>query len=288
MRAVYRHELASYFTNLTAWVFGAFLLLFAGIYMMAYNLHAGYSNFEYVFGGMCFVFLVAVPVLTMRVIAEEKRQRTDQLLYSLPLSMTRVVLGKYFALLTAFALPVAIICLYPLLLRLFGEVYLPAAYSSALGFYLLGAALIAIGLFISSITESQAVAAGLCFVVMLLNYFITSLASYASTSAAGSLAAFTVLVLLIGALFRLMTRSGFASIILMIVLEAALLAGFLIDSAAFEGLFPSLMEQLSLFDQFYGMVEGVFDLRSVVYFISVAAVFVFLSVQSLEKRRWSE
>lgn len=118
MSAVYRHELASYFTNLAAWVFGAFLLLFAGIYMMAYNLHAGYSNFEYVFGGMCFVFLVAVPVLTMRVIAEEKRQRTDQLLYSLPLSMTRVVLGKYLALLTAFALPVAIICLYPLLLRL--------------------------------------------------------------------------------------------------------------------------------------------------------------------------
>lgn len=82
MKAVFRHELASYFTNLTAWVFGAFLLLFAGIYMMAYNLHAGCSNFEYVFGGMCFVFLVAVPVLT------------------------------------AFALPVAIICLYPLLLRL--------------------------------------------------------------------------------------------------------------------------------------------------------------------------
>ena len=131
-------------------------------------------------------------------------------------------------------------------------------------------------------------AAGLCFVVMLLNYFITSLASYASSSASGSLAAFTVLVILIGALFRLMTRSGFASIVLMIVLEGALLAGYLLDSSAFEGLFPSVMEQLSLFDRFYGFVDGIFDLRSVVYLISVAAVFVFLSVQSLEKRRWSE
>lgn len=288
MSAVYKHEVSSYFTNLTGWVFGAFVLLFAGIYMMAYNLRGGYTNFEYVLGGMSFVFLVTVPILTMKIIAEEKRQRTDQLLYSLPISMTKVVLGKYLALLTVFALPVLVICFYPLLLMAFGNVWLPAAYSAILGFYLLGAALIAIGMFISSITESQAVAAGLCFIVMLLNYFITSLASYASSSASGSLAAFTVLVLLIGALFKLMTRSGFASIVLMAILEGALLVSFIVDSSAFEGLFPAVMEQLSLFDRFYGFIEGVFDLRSVVYLISVAAVFVFLSVQSLEKRRWSE
>lgn len=288
MSAVYKHEVSSYFTNVTGYVFGAFLLLFAGIYMMAYNLRSAYTNFEYVLGGMSFVFLVTVPILTMKIIAEEKRQRTDQLLYSLPMGMTEVVLGKYLALLTVFALPVLIICVYPLVLRLFGNVWLPAAYSAVLGFYLLGAALIAIGMFISSITESQAVAAGLCFVVMLLNYFITSLASFASSTASGSLLAFTVLVLLIGALFRLMTRSGFASIVLMIVLEGALLLGFILDSSAFEGLFPEVMEQLSLFDRFYGFIDGVFDLRSVVYFLSVAAVFVFLSVQSLEKRRWSD
>ncbi len=288
MSAVYKHEVSSYFTNVTGYVFGAFLLLFAGIYMMAYNLRSAYTNFEYVLGGMSFVFLVTVPILTMKIIAEEKRQRTDQLLYSLPMGMTEIVLGKYLALLTVFALPVLIICVYPLVLRLFGNVWLPAAYSAVLGFYLLGAALIAIGMFISSITESQAVAAGLCFVVMLLNYFITSLASFASSTASGSLLAFTVLVLLIGALFRLMTRSGFASIVLMIVLEGALLLGFILDSSAFEGLFPEVMEQLSLFDRFYGFIDGVFDLRSVVYFLSVAAVFVFLSVQSLEKRRWSD
>lgn len=288
MSAVYKHEVSSYFTNVTGWVFGAFVLLFAGIYMMAYNLRGGYTNFEYVLGGMSFVFLVTVPILTMKIIAEEKRQKTDQLLYSLPISMTKVVLGKYLALLTVFALPVLVICFYPLLLRAFGNVWLPAAYSAILGFYLLGAALIAIGMFISSITESQAVAAGLCFIVMLLNYFITSLASYASSSASGSLAAFTVLVLLIGALFKLMTRSDFASIVLMAILEGALLVSFIVDSSAFEGLFPAVMEQLSLFDRFYGFIEGVFDLRSVVYLISVAAVFVFLSVQSLEKRRWSE
>lgn len=288
MTAVYRHEVSSYFTNVTGYVFGAFMLLFAGIYTMAYNLRACMVSFEYVLGGMSFVFLVIVPILTMKIIAEERRQRTDQLLYSLPLSMTRVVLGKYLALLTVFAVPVLVVCIYPLVLCAFGSVYLPAAYSAIFGFFLLGAALIAIGMFVSSLTESQAVAAGLCFVVMLLNYFITSLASYASTTAGGSLLAFTVLVLLLGAVFRLMTRSGFASLVLMAVLEALLLAAFLVDSSAFEGLFPALMERLSLFDSFYGFVDGIFDLRSVVYFLSVIAVFIFLSVQSLEKRRWSE
>lgn len=288
MTAVYRHEVSSCFTNVTGYVFGAFMLLFAGIYTMAYNLRACMVNFEYVLGGMSFVFLVIVPILTMKIIAEERRQRTDQLLYSLPLSMTRVVLGKYLALLTVFAVPVLVVCVYPLVLCAFGSVYLPAAYSAIFGFFLLGAALIAIGMFVSSLTESQAVAAGLCFVVMLLNYFITSLASYASTTAGGSLLAFTVLVLLLGAVFRLMTRSGFASLVLMAVLEALLLAAFLVDSSAFEGLFPALMERLSLFDSFYGFVDGIFDLRSVVYFLSVIAVFIFLSVQSLEKRRWSE
>ena len=202
--------------------------------------------------------------------------------------MTRVVLGKYLALLVVFAVPMVIICLYPIVLGAFGSVYLPAAYSAVFGFYLLGAALIAIGMFISSITESQAVAAGLCFVVMLLNYFITSLASYASTTAASSQLAFTVLVLVIGGVFRLMTRSGFASVVLMLILEGLLLVGFLLDSSAYEGLFPEIMEQLSLFDRFYDFVYGIFDLGSVVYFLTVIGVFLFLSVQSLEKRRWSE
>ena len=130
MRAVFRHEVSSYFTNVTGYVFGAFLLLFAGIYTMAYNLRSGYTNFEYVLGSMSFVFLVIVPILTMKVIAEEKRQKTDQLLYSLPLSMTRVVLGKYLALLVVFAVPMVIVCLYPIVLGAFGSVYLPAAYSA--------------------------------------------------------------------------------------------------------------------------------------------------------------
>ena len=288
MTAVFRHELSSYFKSVSGYVFGAFLLLFAGIYTTDINLNAGLTNFEYVLDYMCIIFLIIVPILTMRVVAEERRQRTDQILYSLPLTMTEVVLGKYGALLVVFLAPMAVIGVYPLILSAFGNVYLPAAYSAWLGFFLLGAALLAIGMFISSLTESQAVAAGLCFVVMLVNYFITSLAGFISTTAFASFAAFTVVILALAGIVWFMTRSGLASGVLALVLEAVLLFFYAGDTSAFEGLFPEVMENLSLFDQFYQFVNGVFDLRAVVYLLSVSGLFLFLTVQSLEKRRWSE
>lgn len=288
MRAVLKHELSSYFTNLSGYVFGAFLLFFAGIYCMVYNIQSALVNFEYVLGGMSFVFLVIVPILTMRVLAEERRQKTDQLLYSLPLSMTKVVLGKYAAMLVIFVLPLAIISLYPVALSAYGNVHLPTAFSTIIGFFFLGAALIAIGTYISSVTESQAVAAGLCFVVMLVNYFIADLASFASTSAFGSLAALMLAALLACGIIYLMTKNGFASLMIAAVLESALMATYLFDSSVFAGLFPEIMENLSLFERFYSIINGVFDLTSIVYFISIIGVFLFLSVQSMEKRRWSE
>ena len=288
MTAVLRHELSSYFTNVTGYVFGAFLLLFAGIYTMVINLQSASPYFEYVLMNMDFIFLIIVPILTMRVIAEERRQKTDQLLYSLPLTMTQVALGKYLAMLVIFLIPVAVIGVYPLVLTAFGAVYLPAAYGALTGFFFLGASLIAIGMFISSLTESQAVAAGLCFVVMLLNYFISSLASYVPSTAFASFWCVAVCILVLGLIFRLLTRSGFAALVLTIVLEGGLVAAYTFRSADFQGLFPNLMEQLSLFDRFYEFVNGTFDLTAIVYYLTVIAVFVFLTVQSLEKRRWSE
>ena len=288
MTAVLRHELSSYFTNVTGYVFGAFLLLFAGIYTMVINLQSASPYFEYVLMNMDFIFLIIVPILTMRVIAEERRQKTDQLLYSLPLTMTQVALGKYLAMLVIFLIPVAVIGVYPLVLTAFGAVYLPAAYGALTGFFFLGASLIAIGMFISSLTESQAVAAGLCFVVMLLNYFISSLASYVPSTAFASFLCVAVCILVLGLIFRLLTRSGFAALVLTIVLEGGLVAAYTSRSADFQGLFPNLMEQLSLFDRFYEFVNGTFDLTAIVYYLTVIAVFVFLTVQSLEKRRWSE
>ncbi|MBE5947584.1 MAG: ABC transporter [Lachnospiraceae bacterium] len=288
MKAVFRHELSSYFTNVTGYVFGAFLLLFAGIYTMAFNLKSMVTNFEYVLGNMSFAFLIIVPILTMRVLAEEKKQKTDQLLYSLPINMTNVVLGKYFALLVMFLIPVGIVSIYPIILSAFGNIHLPASFGTIVGFFFMGAALIAIGVFISSITENQAVAAGLCFVVMLINYYLYTIAAYTSTSAFASFAAFSAIFLVFAIVVRLMTKNTIIAVSAGVLPEIVLIVIYIIDSSKFEGLFPEIMQQLSLFERFYVFVDGVFDLTSIVYFLTVIAIFLFLAVQSMEKRRWSE
>ena len=287
MRAVFRHELSSYFTGLSGYVFGAFLLLFAGIYTMAYNIKNSLSNFEYVLSGMSFIFLIIVPILTMRVLAEEKRQKTDQLLYSLPLTMTQVVMGKYAAMLVMLLVPLAIISIYPLILSVYGNVNLAAAYGALTGFFFLGAALLAVGTFVSSLTESQAVAAGLCFVVLLVNYFLSSLASFLSTTAFASFAAFAVCIALLALIFWRMTKSGFGASVIFIALESVLFALYTFRKDSFGGLFPTLLQRLSLFARFEQFVNGVFDITAIVFYISVIGVFLFISVQSMEKRRWS-
>ena len=287
MKAVFRRELSSYFTGLSGYVFGAFLLLFAGIYTMAYNIKNALSNFEYVLSGMSFIFLIIVPILTMRVLAEEKRQKTDQLLYSLPLTMTQVVMGKYAAMLVMLLVPLAIISIYPLILSAYGNVNLAAAYGALTGFFFLGAALLAVGTFVSSLTESQAVAAGLCFVVLLVNYFLSSLASFLSTTAFASFAAFAVCIALLALIFWRMTKSGFGASVIFIALEAVLFALYTFRKDSFGGLFPTLLQRLSLFARFEQFVNGVFDITAIVFYISVIGVFLFISVQSMEKRRWS-
>ena len=288
MSAILRHELSSYFTNLSGYVFGAFLLLFAGIYTMVYNLQSAITNFEYVLGSMSFVFLVIVPILTMRVLAEERRQKTDQLLYSLPITMTQVVLGKFLALMVVFLAPLAVIALYPIVLSAFGNINMAASFGAMAGFFCLGAALIAIGVYISSITESQAVAAGLCFVIMLVNYFLGDLANMTSPTAFGSASLLVLAGLVVSMAVYLMTKNGFLALLCAAALVGGTMLAFGLNSAAFEGLVSTILEKLSLFEWFYIIINGVFDLRCVVFLLSVAGVFLFLSVQSMEKRRWSE
>lgn len=287
MIAVFKHEMRSYFHSLTAYVFGAFLLAFVGIGAMLYNIQAAVSNFEYVLSFGSLVFVVIVPVLTMRVIAEERRQKTDQLLYSLPITTLQVIVGKYLALLAIYLIPLAIISIYPLIFAQFGEVYLLTSYGSIFAFFLMGAALIAVGMFISSLTDNQGLAAGIGIAVILFNYYSVSLSEYVSSTAVGSVIALLVLILALGAVIRYLTRNENLASGICLVLLAAVLLLYFVDSTAFEGLLPNVMTQLSLFERFNVFVNGMFDMTAVVYYLSVIAFFLFLSVQSLEKRRYN-
>lgn len=287
MSAVFRHELRSYFHSLTAYVFGAFLLAVVGLGSVLYNLQAAVSNFEFVLSFASIIFVVIVPILTMRTLAEERRQRTDQLLYSLPITTTQVVLGKYFALLVVYLIPLAVVSLYPLLFSQFGEVYLPASYGSLFAFFMMGAALLAVGMFLSSLTDNQGFAAGIGVAAILLNYYSVSLAEYTSSTAMGSLIALYVIALLLGVVIHNLTRNENLAYGVTLVLIAALSVAYFVNSSAFEGLLPDIMTKLSLFRQFNSFVNGAFDLTAIVYYVSVMGFFLFLSVQSMEKRRYN-
>lgn len=287
MGAIFRHELRNYFHSLTAYVFGAFLLAVVGLGSVLYNLQAAVSNFEFVLSFASIIFVVIVPILTMRTLAEERRQRTDQLLYSLPITTTQVVLGKYLALLVVYLIPLAVISLYPLLFSRFGEVYLPTSYGSLFAFFLMGAALLAVGVFLSSLTDNQGFAAGIGIAAILLNYYSVSLAEYTSSTAMGSLIALYVIALLLGVVIRGLTRNENLAYGVAFVLIAALSVAYFVNSSAFEGLLPDIMTKLSLFRQFNSFVNGAFDLTAIVYYVSVMGFFLFLSVQSMEKRRYN-
>lgn len=287
MSAVFRHELRNYFHSLTAYVFGAFLLAVVGLGSVLYNLQAAVSNFEFVLSFASIIFVVIVPILTMRTMAEERRQRTDQLLYSLPITTTQVVLGKYLALLVVYLIPLAVISLYPLLFSRFGDVYLPTSYGSLFAFFLMGAALLAVGMFLSSLTDNQGFAAGIGVAAILLNYYSVSLAEYTSSTAMGSLIALYVIALLLGVVIHNLTRNENLAYGVTLVLIAALSVAYFVNSSAFEGLLPGIMTKLSLFRQFNSFVNGAFDLTAIVYYVSVMGFFLFLSVQSLEKRRYN-
>ena len=287
MTAVLKHELKNYFHSLTAYVFGAGLLLAVGLGALRYNLQAAVSNFEFALSYFSIVLAVIVPILTMRVIAEERKQRTDQLLYALPITTTQVIVGKYLALLTVYLIPLCVIAVYPLIFSRFGDVYLLTSYGSILAFFLMGAALIALGVFISSLTDNQGFAAGIGIAVILLNYYSVSLSEYVSSTVFGSVVALCVLVLALGAVIKYLTKNENLAYAVCFVLIAAIAIIAFTDNTKFEGLLPAVMTRLSLFDRFTGFVNGVFDMTSVVYYASVAVFFLFLSVQSLEKRRYN-
>lgn len=287
MKAIFKHEVRAYCHALSAYLFCAFLLLFIGVGSMLYNIEAAVASFEYVLQFVSIGLTVIIPVLTMRSFAEEKRQKTDQLLYSLPLTTWEIVAGKYAAMLIVFLAPLIVTAAYPLIFSQYGEVYLLTAYGSLFAFFLMGAALIAVGMFISSLTDSQGFAAGISIALFLFNYYSVTLAENISASYFGAALGVGILALALGAVVYHLTKSltiGYGAGMLLLI--AAIITVF-VDASALARLLPSAMEALSLFGRFSSFVNGVFDMTSVVFYLSVIAFFLLLTVQSLEKRRYN-
>ena len=287
MIAVYKRELRSYLTSMIGYLFIFFILLLTGIYFSAYQLGAAYPRFEYTLSALTFVFLISVPILTMRVLAEERKQKTDQLLLTAPVSVGKIVLGKYFALVTIFAIPMLIMCLYPLLMSKFGTVSMGAAYTGILGFFLLGCANLAIGVFISSLTESQVIAAVLTFVFLFAFYMMNGISSFFSEGSLSTCITFGLLILAAAIVIYTMIKNLLISAIVCVVGEIALVIVYVVNSSFFSGGIQKVLNVFNLSSHFDNFANAIFDFKGIIYFVSVIAVCLFLTVQSIVKRRWN-
>lgn len=288
MLAIYKRELRSYFQSMIGCVFVAFLVLFTGIYFTAYNLTAGYPYFSYTLSGSLIVFIVGIPLITMRSFSEERKNKTDQLLLTAPVSLTKVVLGKYFAMATVVAVPNVIFCLFPLIIKMNGTAYLKVDYISIGVFFLLGCVYLAIGMFLSTLTESQIIAFVSTFGVLLLLYLWNGIVSFLPSSASGCLVGLLLILSVLILYIWQMTLNWVLSAVMEAVCVIGCVTAYFVKPALFENLLSKLLGKLAFADVFTGITQNhIVDLSGIILYLSVITVFIFLTVQTIQKRRWS-
>lgn len=235
MKAIFKKDILSYFHSYIGWLFMGVLWFFVSLYISGYSFIGQNNSVVGAFSIAEIVLMILLPILTMRTFADEKRQRTDQLIYTAPVSIGKVVLGKFLAVSAIYSIPVAGLCVYPLILSRFGKVSYPYNYTAILGLWLYGLACIAICVFASSLTESPVIAAVLSFLFLLLAYLVPMISS-------------------------MLTRLG--------------------------NLATDLISVLDLVTRFESFLKGTLDLRSVLYLVTVIFVFLFLTVQVIQKSRY--
>ena len=287
MGAVYERELKGYLHGMTGIIFISVNLLFSGLMLFLENLKYQDPKMEALIYYQLMILFLTIPILTMRSIAEDRRQKTDQLLYSLPLSLPKIVLAKYFALLTTAVLPTLVSLLYPLILSLYGTVNFGTTYTALLTQALFIALLCAIGMFISSLTESPAIAAILTLTVnaalFLMSFFTTAIPQ----TELASLIGFAVIIVLVAFLAYYITKSVIAAYAVGAVGIVAEIILYFVKKDLFAGAINKVIDAMSVFSRVDLGTSGILDLSGIVYFVTAAALFVFLSVQAVEKRRWS-
>ena len=282
MLAIYKREVRSYFQSMVGCVFVAFLIAFTGIYFMAYNLTAGYPYFSYTLSGTLIVFIVGIPLITMRSFSEERKNMTA------PVSLWKVVLGKYLAMVTVIGIPNVIFCAFPLIIKAQGTAYLKVDYISIGVFFLLGCVYAAIGMFLSALTESQMIAFISTFGILLILYLWNGILSMLPSSAvSGLVGVLIILTLLVVYIYQMTGNIVIAGVIEAVGVIAGVVVYF-VKSSLYENLLTKMLGRLALADVFTDITSNsIVDITGIALYLSLIVVFVFLTVQAIQKRRWN-
>ena len=235
MTAIFKKELRSYFLSPIGYVFVAVFVFISSIFFVRFNLFGGLGDIQYVFSNLSLVFVLIIPILTMKSIAEEKNTKTDQLLLTAPIYIHSIVIGKLFAASIVYLCALMITFLYPLIMSIFTDLAWGEVIGNYIGFFLMGTSFISVGIFISSLTENQIISAVCTFGILLALYLIE--------------------------MFSPLISNAFIA---------------------------TVVEAVSVNKRYYDFTTGIINVESVIYYLSIVAIFSFLTIRHLEKRRWSK
>ena len=287
MTAIFKREFKSCFTGMIGWVIAAVSLFFLGLYYTNRNLLYASSDFATVLYTMTMILLFLLPAISMRSFAEERKNKTDQLLLTSPVDIPSIVAGKYLAEVAIFALPLAAAVIMPLILTAFGTVSLVAAYSALLGYLLLGAACLAVGTWISALTENQILAYLATFGALLVAYLMNGIQTMFTTGNLLAFVVFMVIVLVAAILVGVSCKRLTAGLTVFCIGAAAVFILSLARPAWLLTAFNAVLDALALFEPFKDIVGGMFSIPAIVYYLSVIGLFLFMTGQALERRRWN-
>lgn len=287
MTAIFKREFKSCFTGMIGWVIAAVSLFFLGLYFTNRNLLYASSDFASVLYTMTMILLFLLPAISMRSFAEERKNKTDQLLLTSPVSISAIVAGKFLAELAVFALPLAVAVVMPLLLQAFGTVSLVAAYSALLGYLLLGGACLAVGTWISALTENQILAYLATFGALLVAYLMNGIQTMFTTGNLLAFIVFMVVLLVASVLVGVICKRLAAGAVVFCAGAVVLFVLFQLRPAWLLTAFNAVLSALALFEPFKDIVGGMFSIPAIVYYLSVMGLFLFLTGQALARRRWN-
>ncbi|HKJ86775.1 MAG TPA: ABC transporter permease [Spirochaetia bacterium] len=287
MIAIMSREFRTYFQTPTGYIFMGLFLLVSGFFFTLGNLISGSSYFTSFLQSVLFIYLLAIPLLTMRLLSEERRQKTDQLLLTSPITVTDIVLGKFFAAFIVFLLTLLVTVLYAIVVGIFGDLAVWQTVGGYIGFSLLGASFISVGVLISAVSENQVSAAFFTFFALLLIWFLNLVKSVAPVDPVSGTIFAAVVVVGLAAFFFANTRSWIASGAVVLVGAATIVVLHLFSPDVFNGLIAEVLDWFSLLERFDAFTLGLVKLEEVVFYLSFTSIFLFVTVRLIEKRRWA-
>ena len=287
MIAILKREIKSYFSTPIGCLYMGFFLLTAGIFFFFSNLFMMSSRFTGFLGSILFVYLFAIPLLTMRLFSEEKRQKTDQLLLTCPVSIPQIVVGKFLAAFSVYLLTLVVTLMYVVVIAIFGDLAVWETFGSYIGFIFLGASYISVGVFISAGTENQLTAALITFFSLMMIWLIDPLSRALPTDMTSGIVAASVLAVGLSVFIYFSTRNFYITAGALLVGAIAITALYFFNESLFTGFVGKFLGWFSLNQRYENFSLGILRVDSLVYYLSFCGLFLFLTIRLIEKRRWN-